>query len=412
MSLVPFFEAENNKFTSFYFYNFFLKDVAKSYTLDRDNPVELILSIETGDNLIIDKYFIDPITLPLLVSLGEQLKKYHHNNPIKLHLINSPSTNQLLEFLDKADFFHLVGKNNNVYFVGGENIFQFDENQLGGNYKGNIQRPTHKIKGYSLKYDNLDEILVGIDNDEDKRDYLVQHYSYQVSLHFEPIFKENPYISSSNKYVEILAELITNGVLHSKSNVYALVFSNGFNTKLSISDNGIGFFESLSKKEDKDFYKKFELYKELYEILTIKVSDGIKKSLLSIFEALYFSMLKDRYGLFDLISNVVIETGGYFRIHNENSQIIISQRLINELIILTEIRNDIIINNSKLKYARITEVEYRNFICDASEKCKLALIKFAKQLFDKYSKDVQFSSIRFFEVKFRGVHIEVEIPNK
>jgi hypothetical protein len=28
-----------------------------------------------------------------------------------------------------------------------------------------------------------------------------------------------------------------------------------------------------------------------------------------------------------------------------------------------------------------------------------------------YSEEIQYSSVRFFNVKFRGVHIEVEIPN-
>ena len=42
---------------------------------------------------------------------------------------------------------------------------------------------------------------------------------------------------------------------------------------------------------------------------------------------------------------------------------------------------------------------------------KLAFIQFYQNTAEKFSNDVKYSSIRFYNVRFRGVHIEVEIPN-
>ena len=38
-------------------------------------------------------------------------------------------------------------------------------------------------------------------------------------------------------------------------------------------------------------------------------------------------------------------------------------------------------------------------------------LKLYSNLCDKYNNDYRYSSIRFYSVKFKGVHIEVEIPN-
>lgn len=39
------------------------------------------------------------------------------------------------------------------------------------------------------------------------------------------------------------------------------------------------------------------------------------------------------------------------------------------------------------------------------------MLHLAKSIFNKYNKDTRFSSIRIFEIRFRGVHVEVEMPN-
>ena len=330
------------------------------------------------------------------------------------HLINTPATINLLEFLYKSDFFHLVGKNINPIFPKGKNIFNYNKVYLGG-FKGSSQRSHHKIRGYSLIDDNLTNPNYEKLTEEEKknfRDTLVEHYTYKVQLHFSELLHENIHSHDSvGDFIEILSELITNGVLHSKSDVFALMFSDKFNTKFSISDNGIGFLESLNSKEESKTYKKFEIFKDLDSKIKMNISNSMKNSILAIFEALYYSMLKDRFGLFDLMCKVGIENGGYFRLHNENAQIIISHRMINELLEIYNYRTEIIKIHNELLYSTIDSKIYNKNIINASIHCKDSFIKLALAVFDKYNTDAKFSSLRFYEVKFKGVHIEVEIPN-
>ena len=406
---------ENEKtFSTFHFYNDFIKRVAQFYTNDfNGEKIEFILSTESFENFD-SKHYIDPIALPLLVSLAEQLKIYHNNEALNFHLINTPATINFLEFLYKSDFFHLVGKNINPTFPKGKNIFNYNEAYLGG-FKGSNQRSHHKIRGYSLVDDNLTNSNYEKLTEEEKknfRDTLVEYYTYKVQLHFSELLHENIHSPDSvGDFIEILSELITNGVLHSKSDVFALMFSDRFNTKFSISDNGIGFLESLNSKEESKTYKKFEIFKDLGSKIKMSISQSMKKSILSIFEALYYSMLKDRYGLFDLMCKVVIENGGYFRLHNENAQIIISHRMINELLEIYNYRTEIIKIHNEFMYNTIDSKIYNENIINASTHCKDSFIKLALSIFDKYNSDAKFSSLRFYEVKFKGVHIEVEIPN-
>lgn len=406
---------ENGKtFSTFHFYNDFIKSVAQFYINDfNGEKIEFILSTESFENFD-SKHYIDPIALPLLVSLAEQLKRYHNNEALKFHLINTPATINLLEFLYKSDFFYLVGMNINPVFPKGKNIFEYNEAYLGG-FKGSSQRSHHKIRGYSLIDDNLyNSNYEKLTEKEQKnfRDTLVEHYTYKVQSHFSELLHENIYSHESvGDYIEILSELITNGVLHSKSDVFALMFSDRFNTKFSISDNGIGFLESLNSKEESKTYKKFEIFKDLDLKIKMHISRSMKNSILSIFEALYYSMLKDRYGLFDLMCKVVIENGGYFRLHNENAQIIISHRMITELLEIYNYRTEIIKIHNEFMYNTIDFKIYNKNIINVSKQCKNSFVKLALSVVNKYNKDAKFSSLRFYEVKFKGVHIEVEIPN-
>ena len=55
--------------------------------------------VEFGDNNLFDSnYRIEPITIPLLLSLSEQLSKYY-KEPIELLLYNNNATKDVLNFL-------------------------------------------------------------------------------------------------------------------------------------------------------------------------------------------------------------------------------------------------------------------------------------------------------------------------
>lgn len=307
----------------------------------------------------------------------------------------------------------MAGDNKNPNFPNGKNILVFDEAYLGG-FKGRNIRTEHKLRCYSLKDDGLLEIIEGIkDNESAQRDYLVEHFSYKVKEHFYDLLFENESSNHlTNTFIEILAELITNGVLHSKSDAFVLMFSDRFKTKFSISDNGIGLYKSLYEKANSNqFYEKFNLLEKLIKDFPLRVDGEIKKSALILFETLFYSMLKDRQGLFDLMCNVVINCGGYFRLHTDNAQIIVSARMLNELSLLKDIRKEILKLHNKNLFEIIDKKDFLKEMLVLVEKGEKQIIVLAHSIFKKYSQDTRFSSIRLFEVKFKGVHIEVEIPN-
>lgn len=396
--------------TPFNFYSDFLEDVAGVYMDSKENIIEFKLI--DGDDLELNtKYFIDPISLPLFLSLAQQLKN-HQKSPIKFHLSNTPATIDILEFLYRSDFFNIVGVNDNPAFPIGKNILDFNTAYLGG-FKGRLLRTEHKVRCYSLLDDNILARINSIIEEPAKRDFLVEYYSYKVKEHFYTLLFENENIDHlSNEFIEILAELITNGVLHSESDAFVLMFSDRFKTKFSISDNGIGLYESLKKKDRiNEFYNKFELLEQLSRSFPLNVNYKIKNSILSLFETLYFSMLKDRQGLFDLMCNVVLNCCGYFRLHSENAQIIVSSRMLNELQNLNETRKEVLNTYNSRLFELIDNDELISKMVPLSIRCKNQVADFANSIFKKYSEDTRFSAIRIFDVKFRGVHIEVEIPN-
>ena len=396
-------------FTPFYFYTDFLSSVAGFYKTYPNKKITFFLIGEPENESFFSSYYFDPISIPLFLSLVDQLSK-HHKEPLDLELFNTNSTSNVLAFLERADFFKLAGKQNNH----SRNILNFNYNYLGF-FEKKFQRPEHRVRFYSLD----DGVLKNVINEftpEQQRDYLIEYYTYKVRNHFEEILKEsNQTDDIVFEYVQILSELITNGVLHSLSDVYSLMFTDKEKTSFSISDNGIGLYESLLLKENKkinDSYHLFDLFKELTESISLNVDEKIKESFFSIFEALFFSILKDRKGLFDLMSNVVLNSNGYFRLHNNNAQIIISLRMFKELTDLSELRKNIFENHMKYMSGNINHDEFNSKFLELTVKTKIEFKKLVTNIILNYNKDVKYSSIRLYEVRFRGVHIEVEIPKK
>jgi hypothetical protein len=397
----------NEKLTPYIFYSKFLKDIA--FSVKENDDLDLKLA-EHGDEFIFDSnYSIEPITIPLLLSLIEQLSKFY-KRPINLSLYNNLATKNVLNFLYKSDFFHVAGNNKNPSFPLGRNILKFEEAYL-GDFAKKDPRPEHKVRCYSLDDDNLRNDLKQFDNDDYKRDFLISEYIYIVREHFQELLSDNENtLENKDLYIEILSELITNGVLHSKSNTFALMFVNKFATKFSISDNGIGFTESLKNKQEDFLYKPLELQNQIDKINSLRINEKILENFNYIIETLYFSSLKNRKGLFDLMLSVVLNSNDYFRLHSENSQIIISSRMTKELLILDELRTRLfnlhrgILINGEGNNIKDEMISIKNEI-------KNNFILLYQNICNKYNEDYRYSSLRFFNVKFRGVHIEVEIPN-
>jgi len=399
-------------FSPYRFYNDFLGEYANYYATNK-TYVEFRLIDSNDEDAFWGVYRIDPIVIPLLLSLSAQLKKFYHH-PIKLHLFNNRGTKALLEYLYYSNFFHIIGDNTNPAFPIGKKLFDFDERYLGGFSQRDI-RQGHKIRAYSKKDDkindniNIEAILNSNYEDEEKRDYLVEYYYFKVREHFEELLFDDRYeLSRPDLFIDILSELISNGIMHSESDVFASMFADINNTKFSISDNGIGFAKSLEKKDySKElFYKHKELTNQLKLLNTpFKVPIPMKENLYSLFEALFYSITKRREGLFDLMCNVVLGNNGRFRIHTEYTQIIISNNMYEHLQTLYKLRQKILLSYFE-------NIEERNTVI-----AKLAneALKLFEKLYEitirKYNENIIYSSIRFNRVGFNGVHIEVEIPN-
>ena len=398
----------NENFTPYIFYSSFLKEVAEN--IKKDSFI-IFKFVENGDeNVYESNYRIEPISIPLLLSLSEQLSKYY-KEPIDLLLYKNNATKEVLNFLYKSDFFWVAGDNKIPSYPLGRNILKF-ENSYFGDFIKNDTRPEHRVRCYSLNDDDLIRKLEDYNSEDERRDFLISEYVYTVREHFQELLFDN---SNTNKktdyYVELLSELITNGVLHSKSNTFALMFVNKFSTKFSISDNGIGFQESLKSKTANFIYKPFELKNKIDDVGILKVNSKILENLHVIFETLYYSSLKDRRGLFDLMISVVLDSKGYFRLHSDNSQIIISNRMNKELMELSTLRNKLFNFYENMLVNAIKDNRYEAEMIKVQKDIMSCFVRLYKNICDKYNNDYRYSSIRFYNVKFKGVHIEVEIPN-
>jgi hypothetical protein len=398
----------NENFTPYIFYSSFLKEVAEN--IKKDSFI-IFKFVENGDeNVYESNYRIEPISIPLLLSLSEQLSKYY-KEPIDLLLYKNNATKEVLNFLYKSDFFWVAGDSKIPSYPLGRNILKF-ENSYFGDFIKNDPRPEHRVRCYSLNDDDLIRKLEDYNSEDERRDFLISEYVYTVREHFQELLFDN---SNTNKktdyYVELLSELITNGVLHSKSNTFALMFVNKFSTKFSISDNGIGFQESLKSKTANFVYKPFELKNKIDDVGILKVNSKILENLHVIFETLYYSSLKDRRGLFDLMISVVLDSKGYFRLHSDNSQIIISNRMNKELMELSTLRNKLFNFYENMLVNAIKDNRYEAEMIKVQKDIMSCFVRLYKNICDKYNNDYRYSSIRFYNVKFKGVHIEVEIPN-
>ncbi|MEZ5017283.1 MAG: hypothetical protein R2800_09550 [Flavipsychrobacter sp.] len=408
----------NIPLTPYRFYTDFLEEVANFYKNPAQEPIIFKLFEKGDDEIFNSTYRIDPIVIPLLLSLVQQLKRYH-NSPLQLLLYNNVATIPVLEFLFKSQFFFIAGNGEFVSSPHGRSILEFDKLYL-GSFHGKKFRKEHLVRAYSITDDDLQDDLSRyekehekIETDEDMRDFLISHYTYKTREHFNELLGLNASTREvQNIYMDILTELITNSVLYSGTDTFALMFVDRFSTKFSISDNGVGFENSMAKKSSLPYYLFGDLIADLEKNSVIRaIPKLILRNLFVVLEVLYYSSLKSRRGLFDLMMNVVLNSNGYFRIHCENSQLIISNRMKDELYTLNNIRTSIYKLHTDREFQKITVEECERKIKEYTTPMKAAFITFYERLAGKYTEDIKYSSIRFYKVKFRGVHLEVEIPN-
>jgi hypothetical protein len=94
---------------------------------------------------------------------------------------------------------------------------------------------------------------------------------------------------------------------------------------------------------------------------------------------------------------------GTFRIHTENTQLVLSKRITDTILKLYNKRKEIVKLHDEKLLGKINS-EQLNIQMEILSSHALGLfLDFYEQILEKYSKDVRFSSVRFFPVKFKGV---------
>lgn len=393
---------DQKPFTSYRFYNELLSDLNEYYRSDYYKGYAPVISLDRSLR-------IDPTVLPLLMALGAFLKEFHKQS-VLLQMDNDLSSNEIIRFLQQSDFLHIVGDHDNPNWPTAKRIFKFGREAIGQFSQKGQMRSDHKIHLYSKNDPGLRLINV-IEDGEKRRDALIEHFSFQATSHFESLVDDigtDDFIK--NQFVQIMSELITNGIFHSGSDVYMMMFNNRFKTSCSIADVGVGLYDTIMVKEKTAYYHPGGLMEILGQKITVSMAPVTKQCAFSIFETFYYSMLKDRQGMFDLMLKVVIRCRGYFRLHYDNVQIIVSSRMLNELAMLQEIRTKIWRCHSRFLLNPGLSGEYHNQMLSFSTEARDAIISLAESIFRNYTEDVQFSAIRIFKVRFKGVHVETEIP--
>jgi hypothetical protein len=228
----------------------------------------------------------------------------------------------------------------------------------------------------------------------DSHDLLVEDLTlFTLREHFEKVLLDIIPLSSIDSAIESIAEPISNGILHSGSITWAISQTTPApftKTVLSIVDVGIGFKESLK-------LNKIEKY-----IIPAIIKKGKLKDYLEdfyyIFESLCFSILKNRSGLIDFILKIAEK--GTIRIHYNSTQILFTPRILESIPGLKECRKDV-----------LREFHENNSISKATQERAIKEIIFLSELHLKlYSSNKKYSPVRIYDVIFKGVHIEFELP--
>jgi hypothetical protein len=298
-----------------------------------------------------DVEFVNPLVIPNILTLAVILKEYF-GQPVRLFIPWKP---RLLSYLADIKFIDIVTR---------YSLFDIDEGYI-GDYE------THKIK------EECKTFVFSYDSDEE---YIYNSISLSNEI-FKNIYRDDPNISVEklDNLKKILTEICKNGCSHSKSMCFATMQTNlSRNIKfkkayISISDCGIGYYDSIRSKILDSGFLPYFMDKDDY----LKLEAIYEKDIAGILEAIFFRRDQAIYGMYDVI-NRVVANDGIVRIHSCQTQLIFTKNNFSHY--LND--NKKLLNDFKTKY-------------DESIKSNL---------------NTKYSSVRNSEAKFKGVHIEIEIP--
>lgn len=309
--------------------------------------------------------YIEPEAVPLLIALGDYFSKLY----CSLIDIEMKEKSDLQNFLINIGF-HGYVKEHNFYNIPYNYINNWTHNN----------RDIHKI----IWVKNADEYsdVVRIKNLELRRTYMSDNIQKNIEENCRLILSDTHNLPENiiNCTIEGLAEILTNASIYSQSQGYAYLASDRFGTKGSICDCGIGLQESFEQQgnscewvlDNEDIVNNPEL--ERYYL---------------IMEIMNYSYLKHKMGQrcnLWTVQNDLTRYGGTFKIHYGNIQVIFSSKRCKEC----------------KKICCFDECGKRICLADDLTPC-------LECLRNGYLNN-QNMAIRNYEVAFRGVHIEFEIP--
>lgn len=341
-------------------YNQVLPDLTKQYRC-----------LKTGDETavsLVQTVRIDANAIPLFMGMLNILS-IKTGNPVYLELTYGSG---VVGFLDTIGFFY---KMKDLGFI------EYDEDCVGGY----TQKETtlHKVES---RYPIMDYEDRPKEEKEEIRDGLAEILRFEVAAKFVNVLARQGIIRSDEERDVLsitITEILLNSELYSLNMSY-IYLQNGivFNNKkkgyiLSVADVGKSFYESLSKKIEKEDVYSQEQRENFYQYakrLGINLEEEI--NFLSIMEALYYSqyyseMNHRKMNLYRL-KNLLAISHANLRIHQSNREVVFTY----------------------------------NKCCGCRDR---DIIHCLKCLWQRNNKDDQkFSPIKTYPVAMVGVHIDVE----
>ena len=374
--------------TSFVFYNQLFKALREHY---KQNGV----AVSPTFSFIHVKRF-DSLVIPNLISLGFILKSIHSKpTPLEIPNLLDTASRKAIKFLDNGWFFKAVGK---------KNIFSEELDIDGSKLLSTVKQETgYEIYDFEPKMLGFYDVNVSYNPDHRVCIYKDESYSYYSKFIQEGVSEEELGIIRSEKYrdlkpiiakrywnvlkvlndnnkgvvLDVLTEIITNSVLYSGSRCSAMLQTKDNETKISISDYGVGFEYSFEKRQEKFGGD----YKNVFNEFNTDEQEKYK-NFMYIFETLYYSKAKSvaRDNLFTLLEIVLRKNDtfgideGTIRIHYNDTQVIMTSK----------------------RCSKCSKFNPKN--------CAKCLLKNYNP-----AKEASKSNLRFYDSTFRGVHIEVEL---
>lgn len=295
--------------------------------------------------------FINPLVIPNICITGLILR----NNLEQKVDMYIPWKPKLLSYLQDISFLSIIKQ---------YDLFNIDERYIGGYEVGGLFQECNTFvfdKG-STKAMIRNELL--------KSEKVISRL-YSGSKNF----KER----AMDEILHVFTEFCHNACFHSGSACFATFQTNlGDKTSfkkayISISDCGMGYYNSIVQKiTDTDVKLNFLPNCDFNVLLE-------NKNLYGILEAIFYRYNDKIYGIYQLFE-YILKVNGVIRIHSEDTQLVFTKKSI------------------------------ENYILNGEWKCLPDYFMNYYYKLKGESLDEQYSPIRVYDSKLKGVHIEIEIP--